>query len=115
MAIKIIRPDVADSPEFIRGFEVEARTIARIEHPNVVPLFDFWREPGAAYLVMRYLRGGTVEQALRSGGPFSRRGGDLDGVGADAAGGAEDEDLVAGSDAAEAVSAGFARDDRSDR
>ena len=72
VAIKIIRAELADRPDFIRRFELEARTIARIEHPNVVPLFDYWREPGAAYLVMRLLQGGSVEQALRSGGPYSR-------------------------------------------
>ncbi|HUV11853.1 MAG TPA: serine/threonine-protein kinase, partial [Acidimicrobiia bacterium] len=72
VAIKIIRAELADQPDFIRRFEFEARTVARIEHPNVVPLFDFWREPGAAYLVMRLLQGGSVEQALRLRGPYSR-------------------------------------------
>ena len=72
VAVKIIRAELADQPDFIRRFEFEARTVARIEHPNVVPLFDFWREPGAAYLVMRLLQGGTVEQALRTSGPYSR-------------------------------------------
>jgi DNA-binding SARP family transcriptional activator/tRNA A-37 threonylcarbamoyl transferase component Bud32/type II secretory pathway predicted ATPase ExeA len=72
VAVKIIRAELADQPDFIRRFEFEARTVARIEHPNVVPLFDFWREPGAAYLVMRLLQGGSVEEALRSRGPYSR-------------------------------------------
>ena len=72
VAVKIIRAELADRPDFVRRFEVEARTIARIEHPNVVPLYDFWREPGAAYLVMRLLRGGTVEQAVRARGAYSR-------------------------------------------
>lgn len=72
VAVKIIRAELADRPDFIRRFEHEARTVARIEHPNVVPLIDFWREPGAAYIVMRLLRGGSVEQALRRSGPYSR-------------------------------------------
>lgn len=71
VAVKIIRPELADRPDFIRRFEFEARTVARIEHPNVVPIIDFWREPGAAFLVMRLLDGGSVEQALRRDGPFS--------------------------------------------
>jgi DNA-binding SARP family transcriptional activator/WD40 repeat protein len=71
VAIKIIRSELADRPDFIRRFEFEARTVARIEHPNVVPLYDFWREPGAAYLVMRLLSGGTVEQAVWARGPYS--------------------------------------------
>lgn len=72
VAVKIIRAELADRPEFVRRFEVEARTVARLEHPHVVPLYDYWREPGAAYLVMRLMRGGSVEQALRTRGAYSR-------------------------------------------
>ena len=68
VAIKIIAPDLANDPEFIRRFEREARLVARLEHPHVVPLYDFWREPDAAYLVMRYLRGGNLAQFI-AGGP----------------------------------------------
>lgn len=71
VAVKVIRGELADRPDFIRRFEVEAQTVARVEHPNVVPLYDFWREPGAAFLVMRLLRGGSVEQALRAHGAYS--------------------------------------------
>ena len=60
VAIKVIRPELANEPEFIRRFETEAQMIARIEHPYVVPLHDYWREPDAAYLVMRLMRGGSV-------------------------------------------------------
>ncbi len=66
VAVKQIRADLANRPEFIRRFESEAQIVARLEHPHIVPLYDFWREPGSAYLVMRYLRGGSVEDRLRS-------------------------------------------------
>ena len=66
VAVKVVRPELADDPEFIRRFEAEAQIVARLEHPHIVPLYDFWREPGGAYLVMRYLRGGTAEQVLFS-------------------------------------------------
>lgn len=56
VAIKVIRPEYANQPDFIRRFETEAQLIARLEHPNIVPLYDYWREPGGAYLVMRYLK-----------------------------------------------------------
>ena len=59
VAIKIIRPRFANHPDFIRRFEAEAHLIARLEHPYIVPLYDFWREPDGAYLVMRWLRGGN--------------------------------------------------------
>ena len=66
VAIKQIHAELADDPSFIRRFEAEARLVARLEHPNIVPLFDYWREPGSAYLVMRWLRGGSLAQAIAS-------------------------------------------------
>ena len=71
VAIKVIRPDLADSTEFIRRFETEARLVARLEHPHIVPLYDYWREPGGAYLVFRFLAGGTARDSLVSGGAWS--------------------------------------------
>jgi WD40 repeat protein/DNA-binding SARP family transcriptional activator len=64
VAVKVARPALANDPAFIRRFEVDAQRMARIEHPHVVPLYDFWREPDGAYLVMRYLRGGTLRAVL---------------------------------------------------
>ena len=54
-------------PAFIRRFEAEAQLVAQLEHPHVVPLYDYWREPDGAYLVMRWLRGGSLRQALDRG------------------------------------------------
>ncbi|HEX9924605.1 MAG TPA: protein kinase [Anaerolineae bacterium] len=65
VAIKIILPGFANRPEFVRRFEVEAQTIARLEHMNITPLYDYWRDPEGAYLVMRYLRGGSLLTALQ--------------------------------------------------
>lgn len=67
VAIKQIRSELASQPEFIRRFEAEAHLVARIEHPHIVPLIDFWRDPDSAYLVMRWLSGGTLEQRLDDG------------------------------------------------
>ena len=61
VAVKSILPALANQPNFIRRFEREAQLVARLEHPYVVPLYDYWREPDAAYLIMRFLRGGTLE------------------------------------------------------
>ena len=71
VAIKAIRPDLADSTEFVRRFEVEARLVARLEHPHIVPLYDFWREPGGAFLVFRLLGGGTARDSVIAGGSWS--------------------------------------------
>jgi transcriptional regulator with XRE-family HTH domain len=64
VAVKIILPHYADHPDFIRRFEAEAQLVARLEHPHIVPLYDYWREPGVAYLVMRWLRGGRLAHCL---------------------------------------------------
>ena len=70
VAIKVVRRELADNVGFIQRFEAEAQLIARLEHPNIVPLYDYWREPGGAFLVMRYLRGGSAEQLLAERGPL---------------------------------------------
>jgi serine/threonine protein kinase len=64
---QIILPQYANQPEFIRRFESEARLVARLEHPHIVPLYDYWREPNAAYLIMRLLRGGSLRELLKNG------------------------------------------------
>jgi WD40 repeat protein/serine/threonine protein kinase len=69
VAIKAIPPSASSAPEFIRRFEFEARTIARLEHPHIVPLFDYWRDPDGAYLVMRFLKGGSLTDLLNKGKP----------------------------------------------
>jgi WD40 repeat protein/DNA-binding SARP family transcriptional activator len=72
VAVKAARPVLANRPAFIRRFEAEAQQVARIEHPHVVPLYDFWREPDGAYLVLRFLRGGSVRGLLEMSGPPDR-------------------------------------------
>src|SRR5512133_1067415 len=71
VAIKIILPALSNNPEFIRRFEIEAQLIARLEHIHIVPLYDYWREPDGAYLVMRWLRDGSIRDALKRRGPWS--------------------------------------------
>src|SRR5690606_22312810 len=41
--------------------------VARLEHPHIVPLYDYWREPGKAFLVMRLLTAGNLETQLHNG------------------------------------------------
>ena len=67
VAVKIIRPKYANHPDFIRRFAAEAQLVARLEHPYIVPLYDYWREPGVAFLVMRLLRGGSLLSLLQEG------------------------------------------------
>src|SRR5262249_48907902 len=41
--------------------------VARLEHMNIVPLYDFWQDDKGAYLVMRWLRGGSLRGKLKQG------------------------------------------------
>ncbi|MCL4248342.1 MAG: protein kinase [Anaerolineae bacterium] len=70
VAIKIVLPHFANHPDFIRRFETEAQLIARLEHPFIVPLYDYWRDPEGAFLVMRLMRGGNLRDALANNGPY---------------------------------------------
>src|SRR5258707_15410476 len=56
VALKFILPDLANQPEFIRSFEREAQMVARLEHPYIVPLYDYWRGTRSAYLVLLLVR-----------------------------------------------------------
>ncbi|MCK4899306.1 MAG: serine/threonine protein kinase, partial [Anaerolineales bacterium] len=67
VAVKVILPNYATHPEFIRRFEREAQLISRLEHLHIVPLYDYWRDPEGAYIVMRWLRGGSLAGALQGG------------------------------------------------
>ena len=67
VAVKVILPGLANQPDFIRRFEAEAQLIARLEHPHITPLYDYWRDPNGAYLIMRWLRGGSLRDALQNG------------------------------------------------
>ena len=71
VALKVVRSDLVDDRSFVMRFEAEAQLVAHLEHPHIVPLYDFWREPGGAYLVFRLLRGGNAEQALTLEGPLT--------------------------------------------
>jgi len=67
VAVKIILPEFANRPEFIRRFESEAQLVAQLEHIHIVPLYDYWRDPEGAYLVMRLMKGGSLEDLIDKG------------------------------------------------
>lgn len=67
VAITVIRPAVANDSAFIRNFEARAQLVAQLEHPHIVTLYDYWREPEGAYLVMRWLPGGSLARTVEQG------------------------------------------------
>jgi DNA polymerase III delta prime subunit len=56
VAIKVIHPERANNPEFKARFESEARMIARLQHPHIVPLHAFWQDDDGTFLMMRLLK-----------------------------------------------------------
>lgn len=67
VAVKAIHTQHANNPDFVRNFELDAKMIARLEHPNIVPIYDYWREPGSAFVVMRLMRGGSLAKMIKDG------------------------------------------------
>jgi serine/threonine protein kinase len=70
VAIKVLPPHYLENPLLRARFEREARLIATIEHPAIVPVYDFGEQDGQLYLVMRYMPGGSLVSLIRQG-PFS--------------------------------------------
>lgn len=67
VAIKVLPKQLAESEEFVKRFQQEARTIAKLEHPYILPVFDYGEENGTTYFVMRYLEAGTLKEKIQSG------------------------------------------------
>ncbi len=67
VAIKVIRSSALSDPTLRERFGREARLIARLEHPHLLPVYDFDGDHEPPYIVMRYLEGGTLRQVQRQG------------------------------------------------
>ena len=66
VAVKVLPPQFLHEQQFRARFQREARIIAALEHPYIVPVYDFGEEGEQPFIVMRYMSGGTL--AGRMGG-----------------------------------------------
>lgn len=64
IAIKVLPDFFAEDDHFLVRFQQEARTVARLNHPNILTVFDFGHEAETAYLVMEFVAGGTLADRL---------------------------------------------------
>jgi serine/threonine-protein kinase len=73
VAVKVMRPALAEDPDFVARFAREARAAARLSSPEVVAVHDQGTDPstGTAYLVMEYVAGRTLRDVIRDSGPIS--------------------------------------------
>jgi serine/threonine protein kinase len=70
VAIKVLPSQLAESKEFAGRFQQEARIIAKLEHPHILPVFDYGESGGISYLVMRYFESGTLKDKMEFGRPL---------------------------------------------
>lgn len=71
VAVKVLRQKYADSLEFTSRFQTEAELVARLEHPHIIPLYDYWHDESGLYIVMRWLRGGSLRDVLEHDGKLT--------------------------------------------
>jgi len=67
VAIKLVSSNLREQLLFRERFEREARLIAKIEHPAIVPVYDYGEQDGDLYLVMRYMPGGSLAGKIKDG------------------------------------------------
>jgi len=61
-----MHPAFMQDPQFLARFEREARVVASLDHPNIVPIYDFAQQGGQPYLVMKFVEGQTLKAVLDS-------------------------------------------------
>ncbi|MBN1148087.1 MAG: protein kinase [Anaerolineales bacterium] len=67
VAIKVLHPAFTIEPNFLTRFRREAQVIAKLEHPNIVPVYDFAEHEGRPYLVLKFIEGDTLKARMSHG------------------------------------------------
>jgi serine/threonine-protein kinase len=71
VAVKMLAANLVNDAEVMERFEREARLTAKLDHPNIVPIYDVGRYEGRPFLVMKLLQGDTLTGLLRTKGGFT--------------------------------------------
>jgi len=64
VAIKVMHPAFMEDPNFLARFQREARIVAKLDHPHIIPIYDFAEHNGHPYLVMRFIEGETLKARI---------------------------------------------------
>lgn len=67
VALKAMHPAFLEEPNFLARFQREARLVAQLEHPHIVPIYDFSEHEGRPFLVMKFIDGETLKARLSRG------------------------------------------------
>ena len=67
VALKALSSELFQDDGFVKRFETEAKTLAKLDHPNILPIYDFEVIDGNAFLTMPLIRGGTLRDVLNRG------------------------------------------------
>lgn len=71
VAVKILRTDLIEDPNFRARFLQEARSAANLTHPNIVTIYDFGHDSGQFFIIMEYVEGNDLKTVIRSQGQQS--------------------------------------------
>ncbi len=66
VAVKILPPEISHEPAFTERFQREARALARLSHPHIVAVYDFGETAGLCYIVMEFVDGANLRQAIQT-------------------------------------------------
>lgn len=69
VAIKVLPPHFLHDPSFLERFKREVEVISHLEHPHILPIYDYGEAEGMPYIAMRFLAGGSMAQMIRRGVP----------------------------------------------
>jgi len=64
VAIKVLPPDISQDDHVVKRFQQEAKTAAKLDHPNIIPIYRVESEGGLNYFVMKYIAGTSLEDVL---------------------------------------------------
>jgi hypothetical protein len=73
VAVKLLRPEFGQDPDFLQRFREEARAAASLSHPNIVAVFDFGQDVSGPYIVMELIEGQDLASILREQGALAPR------------------------------------------
>lgn len=71
VCIKVLNPDLIEDGSAIVRFEREAKGLSRLQHPNIVTIFDYGRDGNLAYIVMEYAQGETLSRYIKAHAPMT--------------------------------------------